>query len=93
MPRTSRRQFAKAIAALPLLAIEAQGQETKPSPLAGALTEIVRAQSGQHLTAEELARVGKDFEEWVPALERLRAFKLTNADEPDFSFSPLTRRW
>lgn len=93
MPRTSRRQFAKAIAALPLLTIEAQGQETKPSPLAAALQEVVRAQSGQHLTAEELARIGKDLEEWVPAVERLRAFKLTNADEPDFSFSALTRRW
>ena len=94
MPRTSRRQFAKALAALPLVAVPGVAQEEKPpSPLAGALLEVVRAQSGQHLDSEELARIEKDLKEWAPAVERLRQFKLTNADEPDFSFSSLTRRW
>lgn len=55
--------------------------------LADALTAVVRAQYGTHLTAAELETVQKDLTQWVPAIRRLREFPLTNADEPDCSFS------
>ena len=49
-----------------------------------ALTEVVRAEYGKFLSAEELERIGKDLQDYVPLLARLRAVKLVNADEPDF---------
>lgn len=36
------------------------------------------------LTSDELTRIEKNLKDFAPALERLRAFPLTNADEPDF---------
>ncbi|MBK5258164.1 MAG: hypothetical protein JJE51_01095 [Thermoanaerobaculia bacterium] len=92
MSRTSRRTFAKVVAAgavgLPLAAAE-----TKSSPLASAMTAVVKSQSGKHLTPAELDRIGKDLEEYAPYLESLREFKLVNSDEPDFTFASLVRRW
>ena len=96
MPRTSRRHFAKTLTVLPLAAVDvfAQTPEEKPPvPLGKALAEVVRAEFGNHLNDEELERIGKDFQDYVPLLERLRAFKLANSDEPDVTFSSLTRRW
>ncbi|HYO75927.1 MAG TPA: hypothetical protein VE010_05645 [Thermoanaerobaculia bacterium] len=66
---------------------------TPPSPLTRALTEVVRASYGQHLSNEELAKIGKDYDEFAPYIENFRKFKLTNADEPDFTFHSLTERW
>jgi hypothetical protein len=65
----------------------------KPSPIARAMTEVVRAEGGPHLSDEEMTRIAKEFEDYAPFLERLRAFKLTNADEPDTTFQALTERW
>jgi hypothetical protein len=98
MPHTSRRQFAKALSALPLAAstsllAQAAPEEPPTSALAVALTGVVRAQSWAFLDDEEMSKIGKDLQEWVPAVERLRQFKLANSDEPDFSFSSLARRW
>jgi len=62
----------------------AQTPAAPPNPLAKALTELTRAQYGAHLNDEELALIDKDFQEYAASLERLRAFKLVNADEPDF---------
>ena len=98
MPHTSRRQFAKALSVLPLAAApsllaQAAPEEPPASALAVALTEVVRAQSWAFLDDEDMRQIGKDLQEWVPAVERLRQFKLVNSDEPDFSFSSLTRRW
>ena len=94
MAGTSRRDFARAVAAatvvLPTVATRA-GDDTRP-PLASELADVVRAQSGAHLTPEEMERVRADFRDYVPLLERLRAFKLVNADEPDFTFGALTKR-
>jgi hypothetical protein len=86
MPRTSRREFAKSVivagAALPLLA------QTAPPAL-----EVVKARFGEHLVDEDLERLATTLQEHARLLETLRAYKLANADEPDFTFSALTERW
>ena len=105
---TSRRQFAKSIAATvlvaPLVATKTDAQTppaaTKqapappnpqptpapPSPVAEAYAEVARLRFGDKLTPEELARMKRDIEGNVRTAERLRAFALKNADEPDFIF-------
>jgi len=57
-----------------------------PSPLAEAYAEVGRLRFGDKLTPDELARLKRDIEGNVRTAERLRAFKLQNADEPDFIF-------
>jgi hypothetical protein len=42
---------------------------------------------------EEQKRLAIALEELSKTTERLRAFKLANSDEPDFTFSALTDRW
>jgi hypothetical protein len=59
----------------------------KPSPLTEAYTEVARVRFGEHLTPEQLEQVKKDLDGNVRAADRLRAVKLKNADEPDFTFS------
>ena len=59
----------------------------KPSPLAEAYGEVARLRFGAHLSAEQLEAVRRDLEGNVRTAERLRAFKLSNADEPDFVFN------
>jgi len=86
---TSRRTFTRILAAgaaMPLVALA----ETPPA--AHALAEVVRAESGKYLSGEELAKIEKDFAESAPAIARLRDFKLSNGDEPDFTFHALARR-
>jgi hypothetical protein len=60
--------------------------QTPPSPVAEAYAEIARLRFGEKLSADELARIKRDLEGNVRTAERLRAFKLKNADEPDFIF-------
>lgn len=94
MSGTSRRDFARAVAAATVaipIASAGAGEDTR-APLAAELADVVRAQSGAHLTPDEMERVRADFRDYVPLLERLRAFKLVNADEPDFTFGALTKR-
>ncbi|HEV7376972.1 MAG TPA: hypothetical protein VGN95_19805 [Pyrinomonadaceae bacterium] len=59
----------------------------KPSPLAEAYTEVARVRFGEKLTPEQLEQVKKDLDGNVRAADRLRAVKLKNGDEPDFTFS------
>jgi hypothetical protein len=97
----SRREFGKVLVLAALSGApptsaatqEKSAAEVGGAPLADALVEVVRAQSGAYLNAEDLTRVRADFKDYVPFLERLRQFKLTNADEPDVTFSAVTRRW
>jgi hypothetical protein len=90
----TRRDFAKTlVAASVTLPALAQTPTPPPSPLGKALAEVTRAQYGQHLSDEELARIEKDFQDAAPFVERFRGFKLANADEPDFTFSSLVDRW
>jgi len=109
--RTSRRQFARTIAAAlvaaPLVSTTLSAQtppaatkqapappnppptpapQSAPSPLAVAYAEVARLRFGDKLTADEIARLKRDMEGNVRTAERLRAFKLKNADEPDFIF-------
>lgn len=102
MSRTTRRSFAKQVAAasaaLPLVASDLLAQTPAPvpetpSPLAEALAGVVGAQSGQYLDAADMERIRADFKDYVPALDRLRSVKLSNGDEPDFTFVSLTKRW
>lgn len=100
MPRTTRRTFAKRVAAagaaLPLVASDLLAQAPAPapqSPLADALVRVVRAQSGQYLDAEDMKRIDAAYKEYVPQLERLRSVKLSNSDEPDYTFTSLMKRW
>jgi hypothetical protein len=58
----------------------------KPSPLADAYTEVARVRFGEHLTPEQLEQVRKDLDGNVRTADRLRAVKLKNGDEPDFTF-------
>ncbi|HEV2800097.1 MAG TPA: hypothetical protein VGW12_06360 [Pyrinomonadaceae bacterium] len=63
-----------------------QAAPPQPSPLAEAYAEVGRLRFGDKLTPDELARMKRDVEGNVRTAERLRAFKLKNADEPDFIF-------
>lgn len=58
----------------------------RPSPLAEAYGEVARLRFGERLSPEQLQAVVRDLEGNVRTAERLRAFKLKNSDEPDFSF-------
>ena len=60
--------------------------QAAPSPVAGAYAEVARLRFGDKLSPDELARLKRDIEGNVRTAERLRAFKLVNADEPDFIF-------
>ena len=62
-------------------------QPPRLSPLAEAYAEAARLRFGDKLSAEQLARLKRDLEGNVRTAERLRAYKLKNADEPDFVFS------
>jgi len=52
------------------------------------LATIVRRRYGQHLTPEQLEDVARELDNRIQGGKRLRAAKLVNADEPDFTFRP-----
>jgi hypothetical protein len=58
-----------------------------PSPLAEAYTEVARQRFGDKLTPEQLEQIKKDIDANLKTADRLRAVKLKNGDEPDFTFS------
>ncbi|HEX8475955.1 MAG TPA: hypothetical protein VF666_18295 [Pyrinomonadaceae bacterium] len=58
----------------------------KPSPAAEAYAEVLRVRFKEQLSPDELTRITRDLDGYVRTNERLRAFKLKNADEPDFIF-------
>ena len=98
MSRTSRRAFAKSIAIATVAApVLAQQKDAPPPPppssLGHALGGVVLAESGQFLTADEFLDIEKDLSDSAGAYKTLRAFKLQNSDEPDFTFSSSTKRW
>ena len=53
---------------------------------ARSLAEIVRRRYGKHLTPEQLEAVTRSLDGGVQGGKRLRESKLTNGDEPDFTF-------
>ena len=95
--KTSRREFAKSVAATLAAATLAQAQTPakpngpaaqEPSPVAAAYLAVARARFGDKLSPEQLEQLKKDFDNYVRNSDRLRAVKLKNGDEPDFVFSP-----
>jgi hypothetical protein len=94
----TRREFAKSLAlagaVAPLVVADAAAQPApQPSALGDALTNVIIAAYGQHLTPQERERIARDMQEYAPGIESFRKFRLTNADEPDFTFHALTERW
>ena len=65
----------------------------EPSRFGKALTEMVRANYGAHLSDADLKKLDEDFQGYAPFVERFRKVELVNADEPDFTFSSLVERW
>lgn len=57
-----------------------------PSPLAEAYAEVARLRFGAHIEPGQWERIKRDLDGNVRAADRLREFKLKNADEPDFIF-------
>lgn len=57
-----------------------------PSEDAKALASIVQRRYGQHLDADQMKSVTEELDNRIQAGQRLRAVKLANGDEPDFTF-------
>jgi len=53
---------------------------------ARALAAITRRRHGQHLNAEQIESIAKDFDGDLKAGKRLRDVKLSNSEEPDVTF-------
>jgi hypothetical protein len=82
----SRREFAAA--ALLAVAGVADAQPPKPDdPTADATTAMLRARFGKHLTDEQLKALQGNLLGMLLTAERMKRVKLTNADEPAFTFS------
>ena len=60
--------------------------EDEISEDAKALASIIKRRYGQHLDEKQLESVTRDLDGDVKAGQRLRQTKLTNGDEPDFTF-------
>jgi hypothetical protein len=58
----------------------------EPTPLARALMDAIRAQYGERMTEEELAKVQRGISGVVATAERLRRFPLPIATEPSFVY-------
>ena len=90
----NRRQFGKRVALLAAapLAAPALAAEEKPKEkpvavvVAEALVEVVRARHGKHLTKDQFGAVALSILRSQFSADRLRRVKLSNADEPAFSF-------
>lgn len=63
--------------------------EEKPPEIsedARSLADILRRRYGQHLSPDQLEALAQDLDDDVKQGRRLRAVKLANGDEPDFTF-------
>jgi hypothetical protein len=96
MNRPTRRQFTASLAlaaASPLaLATDAGAQAPRPdratlTATAEALAGVVRARHGKDLTDKQLKQVQQSVLRSLSLANRLQAFKLAGADEPDFTFT------
>jgi hypothetical protein len=67
-------------------AAPAKTEEAPISQDARILSKVIQRRYGKHLDAEQLESVTRDLDGDVQAGQRLRAFKLENAAEPDFTF-------
>ena len=89
---TTRREFGKALAALaavPLVPVLEAGAAEKEPPtpdIARALAQVVQLRYGKHLSAEQRNQILLSILRSQKAAERMREFKLSNSDEPAFTF-------
>lgn len=100
MPRTRRAILKSAAAlsalvALPLPAQTPPAASPTPTPAPGkkpgTLAELARERYGKFLTEEELTLLDDDMEGLERRSARLRAFKLSNAEEPAVDFAAVRR--
>lgn len=91
--KTTRREFTASVAlaagalALP---VETTAQPAKPgealAATAQAMTDILRARHGKHLSDEQLKRVQQKIRNNLFAAEAMKRTRLENGDEPAFMF-------
>jgi len=78
------------LTAVPLIAVATTAQSqavAEPLPAAAtALTEVVKARFGKHLTEEQLQSVGQSLRRVLANAERLKRVPLRNGDEPGVIF-------
>lgn len=91
--RPSRREFTRDLALLAAapLVVPAASAPAQPSPdpllaVATALTEVVKARHGKHLTEEQLHSVGQSVLRLQASAERMKRTPLRNSDEPSVIF-------
>jgi len=88
--RTTRRGFAKSLAALAAVPGVAAGQSAPaprdPADAADALVQLLRLRLGEQIGEEQLRRLRGSVRANLARAERLRAFPLTGADEPAFVY-------
>jgi hypothetical protein len=101
MPRT-RRAILKSAAALSALAALPLPAQTSPAAVSptptpapekkpGTLAKLARERYGKFLTEEELTHLDDDMEGLERRSGRLRAFKLSNPEEPAVDFAAVRR--
>lgn len=61
-------------------------QQQQPSPVAEAYEGVARARFGEYVTPEQFEQIKRDLRGNVRVAGLLRAAKLDNGDEPDFTF-------
>ena len=66
----------------------AAGAPEPPGEDAKALAAIIKRRYGQHLNAEQIDSIARDFDGDIKGAKRLHDVKLTNGDEPDVTFHP-----
>jgi hypothetical protein len=83
----SRREFAAAVALLGVSSLS-EGQPSKPDDSTGeAMAALLRVRFGKHLTDEQLKALQGNLHAMRLTAERMKRVKLSNADEPAFTFS------
>jgi hypothetical protein len=94
----SRRGFAEQLALIaaapwfledvrPVPRQQPQQQPAEPSALAKALAEGIRLRYPDRFAPEDLASITRGIDGRLRAIDRLYQTALTNADEPDFTYS------
>src|SRR5437879_4663931 len=91
--KRNRRDFLKGAAAASLVSATALQAGEEPAPprepaevTAEALTSIVRARFGKHVTDAQIKGVQQRITGLVAAARTIKRTRLENGDEPDFVF-------
>ena len=95
--RGSRRTFLRGLAATPLLPaavatvslpelVESETLASANAAQVNALAELVRARFGSYLADGDMEEIKRGIERNLRYADALAKVKLTNADEPDFTF-------